>query len=128
MPHSINGSKSSSFLGAVGYESFSPDFDILKGIEDSELTCFILDELSMRDWAYSEPCQASMIERFEKQLKAIIIFGSYDYFHNIMFSSSWNKYDFLMLVYFSVQKSETVNFDIPPQSFTVIYYTYNFWL
>ena len=42
----------------------------------------------MRDWAYSEPCQASTMERFEKQLTAIIIFGSYDYIHNIMFSSS----------------------------------------
>ena len=72
----------------LGCESFTPDSDILKGIEDSELTCFILDELSMRDWAYSEPCQASTMERFEKQLTAIIIFGSYDYFHNIMFSSS----------------------------------------
>ena len=35
--------------------------------------------------AYSEPCQTSAIERFEKQLTAIIILASYDYFRNISF-------------------------------------------
>ena len=32
---------------------------------------------------YSEPCQASTMEHFEKQLTVIIIFASYDYFCNI---------------------------------------------
>ena len=36
--------------------------------------------------AYSEPCQTSMIEHFEKQLTAIIILASYNYFRNISFS------------------------------------------
>ena len=36
--------------------------------------------------AYSEPCQSSMMERFKKQLKSIIIFTSYNYFQNISFS------------------------------------------
>ena len=30
--------------------------------------------------AYSEPCQASLMEGFEKQLTVIIIFASYKYF------------------------------------------------
>ena len=38
--------------------------------------------------AYSEPCQISTRERFGKQLTAIIIFASYNYFHNISFSCS----------------------------------------
>ena len=32
---------------------------------------------------YSEPCQTSTMERFEKQLTAMIIFASYNYFRNI---------------------------------------------
>ena len=36
--------------------------------------------------AYSEPCQISAMECFEKQLTAIIIFASYNYFRNISFS------------------------------------------
>ena len=36
--------------------------------------------------AYSEPCQTSTMERFEKQLTAIIIFESYYCFCNISFS------------------------------------------
>ena len=36
--------------------------------------------------AYSKPCQASTMERFEKQLTPIIIFASYNYFRNINFS------------------------------------------
>ena len=43
--------------------------------------------------AYSEPYQTSAMEHCEKQLKAIIIFASYNYFCNISFSctsSSWN--------------------------------------
>ena len=41
--------------------------------------------------AYSEPCQTSKMEHFEKQLytlrTAIIIFVSYNYFRNISFSN-----------------------------------------
>ena len=36
--------------------------------------------------AYSEHCQIAAMECFEKQLTAIIIFASYDYFRNISFS------------------------------------------
>ena len=36
--------------------------------------------------AYSEPCHTSTIERFEKQLTAIITFASYKHFRNISFS------------------------------------------
>ena len=36
--------------------------------------------------AYSEPCQTSTMEHFEKQLMAIIIFASHNYFCNISFS------------------------------------------
>ena len=36
--------------------------------------------------AYSEPYQTSTMERFEKQLSAIIIFASYNCFPNITFS------------------------------------------
>ena len=36
--------------------------------------------------AYSDPCQTSTMEGFEKQLTAIIVFASYDYFRNINFS------------------------------------------
>ena len=36
--------------------------------------------------AYSEPCQTSTMECFEKQLTVIIIFTSYSYFCNISFS------------------------------------------
>ena len=35
---------------------------------------------------YSEPCQRSKMEHFEKQITAIIILGSYNYFNNIKFS------------------------------------------
>ena len=35
--------------------------------------------------AYSEPCQTSTMEHLEKQLMAIIIFVSYNYFLNIGF-------------------------------------------
>ena len=34
---------------------------------------------------YSEHCQASAMVQLEKQLTAIIIFGSFNYFHNISF-------------------------------------------
>ena len=37
--------------------------------------------------AYSESCQTSMMECFEKQLTAIIILAGYNYFRNISFSS-----------------------------------------
>ena len=37
--------------------------------------------------AYSEPCQKSTMEHFEKQLTAIIIFASYNYFRNISLTS-----------------------------------------
>ena len=37
--------------------------------------------------AYSEPCQTSTMEGFEKQLAAIIIFATYNYFRYISFSS-----------------------------------------
>ena len=33
----------------------------------------------------SKTCQTFTMERFEKQLTAIIIFASYDYFRNISF-------------------------------------------
>ena len=33
--------------------------------------------------AYSEACQTSLMERFEKLLKAIIIFASYNFFRSI---------------------------------------------
>ena len=36
--------------------------------------------------AYSEPCQISTMERFEKQLTATIIFATYNFFRNINFS------------------------------------------
>ena len=35
---------------------------------------------------YSEPCQTSTMEHFEKQLTAIITVASYNYFQNISFS------------------------------------------
>ena len=35
--------------------------------------------------AYSEACQTSTMEHFEKQLTPIIIFASYNYFRNISF-------------------------------------------
>ena len=47
--------------------------------------------------AYSEPCQTSTLESFEKQLTAIIIFASCCYIRNIRFSSALvheRKYDF----------------------------------
>ena len=37
--------------------------------------------------AYSEPCQISSMERFDKQLTTIIIFASHHYFRNVSFSS-----------------------------------------
>ena len=36
--------------------------------------------------AYSEACQTSTMEHFEKQVAAIIIFASYNYFRNISIS------------------------------------------
>ena len=36
---------------------------------------------------YSEPCQTPMMEHFGKQITAIIIFASYNYFYFISFSS-----------------------------------------
>ena len=37
----------------------------------------------------------STLKGFEKQLTTVVIFASYNYFRNISFSSSWNKYNFL---------------------------------
>ena len=83
--------------------------------------------------AYSEPSQISTMEHFEKQLTAIFIFGSYNYFSNISFSR--NKYDFFNsgLIFTpevliqckksmqaGVEGPGTVTFDIPPRSFTVV--------
>ena len=38
--------------------------------------------------AYSEPCQTSMMECFEKQLTTMIIFTSYNYFYQLFVMSS----------------------------------------
>ena len=52
-----------------------------------------IQEIYSESWAtrtlrysHSESCKASTMERFQKQLMAIIIFASYNYFHNIAFT------------------------------------------
>ena len=88
--------------------------------------------------AYSEHCKTSMMKHFEKQLRAIITFTNYIYFCNISFSyllvHEINMIFFntgliftleVLIQYKKVWRAMlrgrwTVNFDLPPQSFTVI--------